>query len=82
MGSLEDIIYAVAKFRHYLLGNKFVLHVDHLALVYILNKASLVGKMAWWMLLLQGFDFVIQHTSSNENAIVDFLSRLEEPGLD
>ena len=40
------IIYAVAKFRHYLLGNKFVLHVDHQALIYIVNKASLVGKMA------------------------------------
>ena len=47
------IIYAVAKFRHYLLGNKFVLHVDHQALIYIVNKASLVGKMARWMLILQ-----------------------------
>ena len=45
------IIYAVAKFRHYL-GNKFVLHVDHQALVYIVNKASIVGKMVRWMLIL------------------------------
>ena len=76
------IIYAVAKFRHYLLGNKFVLHVDHQALVYIVNKASIVGKMARWMLILQEFDFVIQHTPGNENAVADFLSRLEEPGTD
>ena len=76
------IIYAVAKFRHYLLGNKFVLHVDHQALVYIVNKASLVGKMARWMLILQEFYFVIQHTPGNENAVADFLSRLEEPGTD
>ena len=73
------IIYAVAKFRHYLLGNKFVLHV---ALIYIVNKASLVGKMAWWMLILQEFDFFIQHTPGNENAVAKFLSRLEEPGTD
>ena len=72
------IIYTVTKFRHYLLGNKFVLHVDHQALVYIVNKASLVGKMARWMLLLQEFDFTIQHTLGNENAIANFLSRLEE----
>ena len=76
------IIYAVAKFRHYLLGNKFVLHVDHQALVYIVNKASIVGKMARWMLILQEFDFVIQHTPGKENAVADFLSRLEEPGTD
>ena len=72
------IIYVVTKFRHYLLGNKFVLHVNHQALVYIVNKALLVGKMAWWMLLLQEFDFTIQHTPGNENAIADFLSQLEE----
>ena len=28
------------------------------------------------------FDFVIQHTPGNENAVADFLSRLEEPGAD
>lgn len=72
------IIYVVANFRHYLLGNKCVLHMDHEALVYIVNKASLVGKMARWMLILQEFDFVIQHTPGNQNAISDFLSRLEE----
>ena len=76
------IIYAVAKFRHYLLGKKYLLHVDHQAFVYIVNKASLVGKMARWMLILQEFDFVIQHTPGNQNAVVDFLSRLEEPGTD
>lgn len=30
------------------------------------------------MLLLQEFDFTIQHTPGNENAVVDLLSRLEE----
>ena len=54
------------------------MHVDHQALIYIVNKAALVGKMARWMLILQEFDFVIQHTPRNENAIADFLSRLEE----
>ena len=51
------MIYAVGKFRHYLLGSTFVFHVDHQALVYIVNKAFLVGKMAKWMIILQDFDF-------------------------
>ena len=32
------MVYAVNKFRHYLLGNKFIFYVDHLALQYLVNK--------------------------------------------
>jgi hypothetical protein len=30
--------FSLQKFRHYLLGNKFVFYVDHTALVYLVNK--------------------------------------------
>ena len=32
------MVYAVNKFRHYLLGNKFIFYVDHLALQDLVNK--------------------------------------------
>jgi hypothetical protein len=32
------IIFSLQKFRHYLLGNKFVFYVDHTTLVYLVNK--------------------------------------------
>jgi hypothetical protein len=32
------MVYALHKFRHYLLGNRFVFYVDHTALVYLINK--------------------------------------------
>ncbi len=32
------MVFALHKFRHYLLGNKFVLYVDHMALIYLVNK--------------------------------------------
>ncbi len=32
------MVFALHKFRHYLLGNKFVFYVDHMALVYLVNK--------------------------------------------
>jgi hypothetical protein len=32
------IIFVLHKFRHYLLHNKFVFYVDHMALVYLVNK--------------------------------------------
>ena len=35
------MVYSVTKYRHYLLGRKFSFHVDHLALIYLVSKASL-----------------------------------------
>jgi hypothetical protein len=32
------MVFALHKFRHYLLGNKFIFYVDHMALVYLVNK--------------------------------------------
>ena len=55
------LIYSINKFRHYLLGTKFTFHVDHAALLYLVSKQALTGKLARWMLLLQEFDFDIEH---------------------
>jgi hypothetical protein len=32
------MVYALHKFKHFLLINKFVFYVDHMALVYLVNK--------------------------------------------
>ncbi len=32
------MVYALHKFRHYLLSNKFTFYVDHMALMYLVNK--------------------------------------------
>ena len=53
------MIYSINKFRHYLLGKKITFHVDHAALLYLVSKQSLTGKLAQWMLLLQEFNFDI-----------------------
>ena len=42
------IVYSLTKYRHYLLGRKFSFHVDHSALLYLVSKASLTGKIAQW----------------------------------
>jgi hypothetical protein len=54
------MIFSVQKFRHYILGYKFVFHVDHDALKYMINKPQLSGRIARWVLLLQEFNFTIQ----------------------
>ena len=71
------MIYNISKFRHYLLGRKFTFHMDHTELLYLVEKQTLTGKLARWMLLLQEFDFAIQHRSGVHHAVADFLSRLD-----
>ena len=71
------MIYSITKFRHYLLGRKFMFHVDHLTLIYLVSKQALTDRLARWMLRLQEFDFEIQHRPQLQHAITDHLSLLE-----
>jgi hypothetical protein len=32
------MVYTLHKFKHNLLGNRFVFYIDHMALVYLVNK--------------------------------------------
>ena len=48
--------YAVKKFQHYLLANKFIFFVDHHALLYLVNKPCAIGKIIGWFVILLEFD--------------------------
>jgi hypothetical protein len=45
------MVYALHKFRHCLLSNMFTFYVDHMALVYLVNKPQVYGMLARWLLL-------------------------------
>jgi hypothetical protein len=53
------MVYALIKYRHYLLGNKFVFFVNHMALVYLVNKPQISGRIARWLLLFLEYDFIV-----------------------
>ena len=72
-----SMIYNINKFRHYVLGKKFIFHVDHATLLYLVSKESLTWKLSRWMLLLQEFDFKIHHRPGTQHAVADYLSRIE-----
>jgi hypothetical protein len=40
------MIYAMKKFKHYLLGNSFIFFMDHQALLYLINKPIVIGQIA------------------------------------
>jgi len=53
------MVYAINKFQHYLLGNKFVFYVDHMALIYLVNKTQVSGRITRWLLHFLEFDFTV-----------------------
>jgi hypothetical protein len=61
------MVYALQKFKHYMLGNKFTFFVDHMALVYIVNKPLIFSKLARWLLLFLECDFIIVYKSSRSH---------------
>jgi hypothetical protein len=76
------MVYALQKFRHYLLGKHFKMFNDHYVLKYIVNKPLLGGRIYIWILLFQEFDFEVIVKLGKLNAGPDHLSRVtngEEP---
>jgi hypothetical protein len=69
------MVYALHKFRHYLLGNRFVFYVDHMALMYLVNKPQVSGKIIKWLLLFLEYDFKIVYKLSRSHLMAYALSR-------
>jgi hypothetical protein len=75
---LLAVIWALKKFRHYILGTKFIVQTDHIALQSIRNTKDIhTGRMARWVLALQEYEpFEVQYCKGVTNTNADALSRL------
>jgi hypothetical protein len=69
------MVYALYKFKHFLLGNKFVFYVDHMALVYLVNKPQVSGRIARWLLLFLEYEFIVVYQPSRTHEVVDVSSK-------
>ena len=54
------VVFAVDKFRAYLLGSKVIIFTDHSALKYLLAKKDAKPRLIRWVLLLQEFNLEIR----------------------
>jgi len=73
---LLAIVYALEKFRSYLVGSKIVIYTDHATIKYLLRKADSKPRLIIWILLLQEFDLFIKDKKGSKNVVADHLSRL------
>ena len=71
------MVYALHKFKHYLLGSHFKMYINHSALKYLVNKTMLGGRICRWLILFQEYDFEIMVKPGRMNKGLDHLSRLE-----
>jgi hypothetical protein len=76
------MVYALQKFRYYLMGKHFNMFTNHFALKYLANKTMFGGRICRWLLLFQEFDFEVIFKPGKLNVGLDPLSRVtngEEP---
>jgi hypothetical protein len=70
------MVFMSHKFLLYLLGNKFVFNVDHMALMHLINMPQVFGKIAKWLLLFLKYNFMVVYKLGKNHAVANVLSRL------
>ncbi len=72
------VIFTLHKFKHYVLGNKFLFYVDHMALIYLIFKPQFSRIISKWLLLFTNI-FIIIYKPNNTHVIADKLPNTIEP---
>ncbi|WVZ98195.1 hypothetical protein U9M48_043664 [Paspalum notatum var. saurae] len=72
---LLAVVYALKKWRHYLLGNTCHIYTDHKSLKYIFTQAELNMRQRRWLELIKDYDLEVHYHPGKSNVVVDALSR-------
>ena len=70
-------IFSCEQFKHYLLGRKFLLRVDHHSLLWLTNFKDPNGLLARWLIRLAPFDYDMVYRKGSEHGNADGLSRVK-----
>ena len=73
---LLAVVFALDKFRAYVVGSFIIVFINHSTLKYLLTKQDAKARLIRWILLPQKFNLQIRDKKGAENVVVDHLSRL------
>jgi len=76
---LMAIVFTVKKWRHYLLGRKFIIRTDQRTFKFFIEQRLVSLECHKWVVKLMEYDFEIQYSLGLENRATDALSRLHSP---
>ena len=71
-------MFACDKFRQYIVDSKVIIHTDHAAIKYLMQKKDAKLRLIRWVLLLQEFDLQNVDRKGEDNPVADNLSRMED----
>ncbi|KAH9299919.1 hypothetical protein KI387_044615, partial [Taxus chinensis] len=72
---LAAVVHALVRWRHFLLGRRFILRIDHLSLRHLFMQPNLNARQRHWMEFLCEYDMKIEHVKGKENVVVDTLNK-------
>jgi hypothetical protein len=72
---LVAIVHALKIWRHYLIGNKCHIFIDHKSLRYIFTQPDLNLHQRRWLELIKDYDLEIHYHPRKANVVADTLSR-------
>lgn len=75
------LVFALQRFRYFLLGRHFVARTDHKPLIGLFGRGRPVpcnanARLQRWALLLSQYDYDLEYKAGKDNVVADALSRL------
>jgi hypothetical protein len=74
---LAAVVHALKIWRHYIMGTKCQVYMDHKSLKYIFTQKDLNLRQRRWLELIKDYDLEIHYHPSKANLVADALSRKE-----
>ncbi len=70
------VVFALEKFRSYLIGTeKIIVYIDHTAVRHLMHKKEDKPRLIRWLLLFQEHQLDVRDKPGQENVVADHLSR-------